>query len=240
MQRRFESDPLLPGDAAAAAGARAAGRARSTRTRAERVDVRAASAEPRDADARLHRPRHAGARGAAAVERPLPRDGHQRGRRLQPLEGPRRHALARGRDAATTGARSATCATSTSGEFWSTAYQPTLKRAATATRRSSPKARAEFRRRDDDIETHTEIVVSPEDDIELRRVTHHQPRRATARTIEVTSYAEVVLAPAAADALHPAFSNLFVQTEIVRAARRRSSARAGRARPRSARRGCST
>ena len=35
------------------------------------------------------------------------------------------------------------------------------------------------------------------------------------RTIEVTSYAEVVLAPAAADALHPAFSNLFVQTEVV-------------------------
>src|SRR5581483_9343872 len=39
---------------------------------------------------------------------------------------------------------------------------------------------------------------------------------ATARALEVTSYAEVVLAPAAADALHPAFSNLFVQTEIVR------------------------
>ena len=36
-----------------------------------------------------------------------------------------------------------------------------------------------------------------------------------AETIEVTSYAEVVLAPPAADALHPAFSNLFVQTEIV-------------------------
>ena len=32
----------------------------------------------------------------------------------------------------------------------------------------------------------------------------------------MTSYAEVVLAPPAADALHPAFSNLFVQTEIVR------------------------
>src|SRR5690606_22271842 len=35
------------------------------------------------------------------------------------------------------------------------------------------------------------------------------------RTIELTSYAEVVIAPAAADALHPAFSNLFVQTEIL-------------------------
>src|SRR5204863_1059396 len=38
----------------------------------------------------------------------------------------------------------------------------------------------------------------------------------TRRVIDVTSYAEVVLAPPAADALHPAFSNLFVQTEILR------------------------
>ncbi len=39
--------------------------------------------------------------------------------------------------------------------------------------------------------------------------------RGRGATIDVTSYAEVVLAPPAADALHPAFSNLFVQTEIV-------------------------
>ncbi len=74
--------------------------------------------------------------------------------------------------------------------------------------------RAEFRRRDHDIDTHTEIAVSPEDDIELRRITITN-RGRTRRTIEVTSYAEVVLAPPAADELHPAFSNLFVQTEIV-------------------------
>jgi cyclic beta-1,2-glucan synthetase len=81
--------------------------------------------------------------------------------------------------------------------------------------------RAEFRRRDavrsgaGAIETYTEIVVSPEDDIEVRRVrvTNRSRQR---REIEVTSYAEVVLAPPAADALHPAFSNLFVQTEILR------------------------
>ena len=91
-----------------------------------------------------------------------------------------------------------------------------------------------------DIETHTEIAVSPEDDIELRRAAHHQPRRARARTIEVTSYAEVVLAPPAADALHPAFSNLFVQTEIVRErAGDPVHAPAALAR-RSSRRGCST
>ncbi|HLX24165.1 MAG TPA: glucoamylase family protein, partial [Usitatibacter sp.] len=100
-----------------------------------------------------------------------------------------------------------------SGEFWSTAHQPTVKRSAQY-HAIFTEARAEFRRRDDDIEAHTEIVVSPEDDIELRRVriTNHSRMR---RTIDVTSYAEVVLAPAAADELHPAFSNLFVQTEIV-------------------------
>jgi cellobiose phosphorylase len=101
-----------------------------------------------------------------------------------------------------------------SGEFWSTAHQPTLKQADHYEAIFS-EGRAEFRRRDFDFETHTEIVVSPEDDIEVRRV-HITNRSRAPRTIDVTSYAEVVLAPAAADALHPAFSNLFVQTEIIR------------------------
>ena len=49
----------------------------------------------------------------------------------------------------------------------------------------------------------------------MRRIHITNPSR-TSRTIDVTSYAEVVLASSAADALHPAFSNLFVQTEIIR------------------------
>ena len=101
----------------------------------------------------------------------------------------------------------------TSGEFWSTAYQPTLKRSKKYEAIFS-EARAEFRRHDNDFDTHTEIAVSPEDDIELRRIriTNRSRKR---RGIDVTSYAEVVLASPAADALHPAFSNLFVQTEIL-------------------------
>ena len=102
----------------------------------------------------------------------------------------------------------------TSGELWSNAHQPTLHKADSYEAIFS-EGRAEFRRRDHDYDTHTEIVVSPEDDIELRRL-RITNRARTRRTIEVTSYAEVVLAPAAADALHPAFSNLFVQTEILR------------------------
>ena len=101
-----------------------------------------------------------------------------------------------------------------SREFWSTAFQPTLKRSKRFEAIFS-EGRAEFRGRDHDYDTHTEIAVSPEDDIELRRV-RITNRARTRRSIDVTSYAEVVLAPPAADALHPAFSNLFVQTEIVR------------------------
>ena len=100
------------------------------------------------------------------------------------------------------------------GVVWSASYQPTLRRAKSYEAIFS-QSRAEFRRRDGDFDTHTEIAVSPEDDIELRRITVNNRSREP-RTIEITSYAEVVLAPAAADAAHPAFSNLFVQTEILR------------------------
>ena len=99
-----------------------------------------------------------------------------------------------------------------SGIFWSAAHQPTLKRADNYEAIFS-EGRAEFRRRDLDYDTHTEIVVSPEDDIEMRRV-HIVNRARTRRTIDITSYAEIVLATPAADATHPAFSNLFVQTEV--------------------------
>ncbi len=99
------------------------------------------------------------------------------------------------------------------GDFWSTAHQPTRKRPAHY-EAIFTEARAEFRRRDNDLESHTEIVVSPEDDIELRRL-RITNRSRTRRTIDVTSYAEIAIASPAADALHPAFSNLFVQTEII-------------------------
>jgi cellobiose phosphorylase len=100
-----------------------------------------------------------------------------------------------------------------SGEFWSNTHQPTLKEAKRYGVLFS-EGRVEFRRRDLDFDTHTEITVSPEDDIELRRV-RITNRAWTHRTIEVTSYAEVVLSTPAADAQAPAFGNLFVQTEIL-------------------------
>ena len=101
-----------------------------------------------------------------------------------------------------------------SGQYWSAAHQPTLEPADSYEVMFS-ESRAEFRRRDHDCETYSEIVVSPEDDIELRRVriTNHSRVR---RSIEVTSFAEVVLAPPVADAIQPSFGNLFVQTSILR------------------------
>ena len=96
--------------------------------------------------------------------------------------------------------------------FWSSSFQPSLQEGENYEAVFS-QGRAEFRRRDFSLETHTEIVVSPEDDIELRRV-HITNRSRKRRTLEITSYAEVVLTSAAADEAHPAFSNLFVQTEI--------------------------
>ncbi|HUX34420.1 MAG TPA: protein ndvB, partial [Gemmatimonadaceae bacterium] len=99
------------------------------------------------------------------------------------------------------------------GERWSAGFQPSGQ-APERYDVSFTEDRAEFNRRDGAIGTCLEVIVSSEDDAEVRRVslTNHGVRT---REIDVTSYAEVVLAPAAADASHPAFSNLFVETEIV-------------------------
>ncbi|HLF00053.1 MAG TPA: glucoamylase family protein, partial [Gaiellaceae bacterium] len=100
-----------------------------------------------------------------------------------------------------------------SGESWSAGYQP---------RGGEPDSyevtfsedRAEIARRDGAIGTTLQVIVSPEDDAEVRRVslTNFGTR---SREVELTSYAEVVLALPAADAAHPAFSNLSVETECV-------------------------
>jgi cellobiose phosphorylase len=98
-------------------------------------------------------------------------------------------------------------------EVWSTTHHPT-GREADEYEVIFANDRAMFRRIDGEVETRTEIVVSPEDDAELRRVsiTNHSLR---SRNIELTSYAEVVLAPPEADLAHPAFSNLFVETRPI-------------------------
>src|SRR5947208_13154253 len=99
------------------------------------------------------------------------------------------------------------------GEVWSAAHQPSGVE-PDAYEAVFSEDRAEIHRRDGTIATTLEVVVSPEDDAEVRRVTLTNLGGRT-REIELTSYAEIVLAPPAADAAHPAFSNLFVQTEFI-------------------------
>ena len=100
-----------------------------------------------------------------------------------------------------------------SGDVWSAGYQPSGVEPDSYEVTFS-EDRAEIVRRDGTITTTLEVAVSPEDDAEVRRVSISNLGTGL-REIELTSYAEVVLAPAAADAAHPAFSNLFVQTEFV-------------------------
>ncbi|MFA5844190.1 MAG: glucoamylase family protein [Coriobacteriia bacterium] len=98
-----------------------------------------------------------------------------------------------------------------SGAVWSATYQPTLSEPDEYHVTFSAD-KAEYRREDGSIETHTEVVVSPEDDVEVRRLTITNHGR-TPRRIEVTSYLEIALAPQASDQAHKAFSNLFLETE---------------------------
>lgn len=99
------------------------------------------------------------------------------------------------------------------GRFWSNTYQPTLQ-VPQSYEAIFSQGQVEFRRMDDGIITKTQIVISPEDDMELRRIKLTNKSTVT-KVMEVTSYAEVVLASHASDEAHPAFSNLFVQTEIL-------------------------
>ena len=102
-----------------------------------------------------------------------------------------------------------------SGDVWSAGHQPIRKR-ATAYRVAFSEDKVDLRRVDSGISTRMEIVVSAEDNAEIRRITLTN-NSTRAREIELTSYAEVVLAPPQADAAHPAFSNLFIETEFVSA-----------------------
>ncbi|HVO22516.1 MAG TPA: glucoamylase family protein [Candidatus Margulisiibacteriota bacterium] len=100
-----------------------------------------------------------------------------------------------------------------SGDVWSAGYQPSgVEPDSYAVEFAED--HAEIVRRDGTITTTLEVAVSPESDAEVRRVSISN-LGSRAREIELTSYAEVVLAPPAADAAHPAFSKLFVQTEFV-------------------------
>ncbi len=100
-----------------------------------------------------------------------------------------------------------------SGKFWSAGFQPT----GVVPQRYEvvyKEERVVITRSDGSLTTTLEVIVSAQDNGELRRVSIHNDG-IRARHIELTSYAELVLAPAGADIAHPAFSNLFLSTEFV-------------------------
>ncbi|AOT69898.1 GH36-type glycosyl hydrolase domain-containing protein [Geosporobacter ferrireducens] len=97
--------------------------------------------------------------------------------------------------------------------MWSTTYEP-LRDEPDGYRVIFGQDKAAYHRTDENISTHTEIIVSPEDPVEIRKVTitNHGTEEAL---LQVTSYYETVMANQSADVAHPAFSNLFVRTELM-------------------------
>ena len=102
--------------------------------------------------------------------------------------------------------------------IWSIGIQPLLQ-PADESEFEFHADRAEFCRRDGDVETRCAVCVVPDADAEVRAVTlvNHGRRQ---RELELTSYAEVCLNDRRADQAHPAFAKLFLETEFRSALRR--------------------
>ena len=100
-----------------------------------------------------------------------------------------------------------------SGAVWSAGFQPSGVKPDKSSV-AFTEDRAEFTRQDGTLTTTLDVLVSGEDDAEVRRVTVANTG-SRSREIEITSYAELVLAPQAADVIHPAFSKLFIETEYL-------------------------
>lgn len=98
-----------------------------------------------------------------------------------------------------------------SNEVWSAAFEPLRTRPDSYNVVFAPD-KATFTRKDGSLETRTEITISPEDNVEIRKVSiiNHGEK---VREVEVTSYLEVLLTTVESDLAHPAFSNLFIRTE---------------------------
>lgn len=99
------------------------------------------------------------------------------------------------------------------GRLWSSSAQP-LQDEGHYPAGVFEEDHAEFVRHDGDFTTTMDVLVSGEDDGEVRRISLSNNGR-TAHDIELTSYLELVLTTPATDNAHPAFAKLFVQTEYV-------------------------
>lgn len=100
-----------------------------------------------------------------------------------------------------------------SNEYWSATFEPCKYEGENYEVIFLPD-KCEFKRKDGNLRTYTEVTVSQEDEGEVRRISITNGSNHK-REIEITSYLEVTLAPYNADLVHPAFGNLFIETEFV-------------------------
>jgi cyclic beta-1,2-glucan synthetase len=102
-----------------------------------------------------------------------------------------------------------------SGELWSAATQPAATPPESQSAQFYAHAHmAEFRRSDHGIALSMQIVVAPDDDVEIRRISVTN-RSDRVRRLTLTSYGEVILAPQTSDLRHPAFNKLFIESEYL-------------------------
>ncbi len=100
-----------------------------------------------------------------------------------------------------------------SNEYWSATYEPCKYEGEDYEVTFSPD-KSEFRRKDGNLRTYTEVTVCQEEEGEVRRISITNAGKKR-REVEITSYMEVTLSPYNADLVHPAFQNLFIETEFV-------------------------
>ena len=213
MRSRFHAEPMVQATELLVAGAHAARRAGCAASRGRSVR----SAQVRElippVVRRFTHCTNLDPADAPAFQREIRRDADGGGLGIQPLAGHCHYALARGCDTRLLGQLHISARCATRGKSGQRAYQPSGVE-PDSYEASFFEDRAEFIRRDRALTTTLEVIVSPEDDAEVRRVSITN-LGTRAREIQVTSYAELCLASQAADVAHPAFSNLFVQTEFV-------------------------
>ncbi len=99
------------------------------------------------------------------------------------------------------------------GRTWSCTHHP-LRHEVEQYQCTFSQARAEFRTVHHNLDAYMQISVSPEEDLELRRI-HLTNLSGKTRTLELTSFAEVALADPLAERAHPVFNALFIQTEVL-------------------------
>jgi len=211
MQKRFESDPLFQATMLLL-HERIPRRQRSMRAPPSSPStIRFQRSE--DAHSRLHKPRHAEPGSAVALERQVHMMITCAGRRLQPLEGPRRHPLARRLHLRQTGHILLHPRRDQRGVL--------VNRISAHAQRSKhfeaifSEGRAEFRCRDHDYDTHTRSLFRPKMTSNCAESGNHQPR-ANAAERSMLPAMRSSSGTACRGRTASAFSNLFVQTEIIR------------------------